>query len=200
LPLGKGKAFLNHGGVVDKVFGGWEISGLMQWTSGAPITFTDTRGTLNRNGRSGRQTPNTTLTNEQLRALSGIFEENGKIYFINPSVINPTTGRASEGFGTTPFAGQAFFNTNPGETGNMARNVIDGPGYFNINAALLKNIRFGERMRLQIRTEAFNLLNNVNYTFGTAGEQRQAITSTTFGQVTDTTSPRRMQFALRFEF
>jgi hypothetical protein len=200
LPFGKGRTFLNHGGVVDKVFGGWEISGLMQWTSGAPITFTDTRGTLNRNARSARQTPNTTLTNDELRALSGIFEENGKIYFINPSVINPTTGQASGGFGTTPFAGQAFFNTNPGETGNMARNVIDGPGYFNINAALLKNIRFGERMRLQIRTEAFNLLNNVNYTFATAGEQRQAITSSTFGQVTDTTPPRRIQFALRFEF
>jgi hypothetical protein len=200
LPFGKGKMFLNNGGLVDKVFGGWEISGLMQWTSGAPITFTDTRGTLNRNGRSARQTPNTTLTNDELRALSGIFEENGKIYFINPAVINPTTGQASGGFGTTPFAGQVFFNTNPGETGNMARNVIDGPKYFNINAALLKNIRFGERMRLQLRAEAFNLLNNVNYTFGTAGEQRQAITSTTFGQVTDTTAPRRMQFALRFEF
>jgi hypothetical protein len=200
LPFGKGKMFLNNGGVVDKVFGGWEISGLMQWTSGAPITFTDTRGTLNRNGRSARQTPNTNLTNDELRALSGIFEENGKIYFINPSVINPVTGRASEGFGTTAFAGQAFFNTNAGETGNMARNVIDGPGYFNINAALLKNIRFGETMRLQLRAEAFNLLNNVNFTFATAGEQRQAITSTTFGQVTDTTPPRRIQFALRFEF
>jgi hypothetical protein len=200
LPFGKGKAFLNRGGAVDKIFGGWEISGLMQWTSGAPISFIDTRGTLNRTGRSGRQTPNTSLSNDELRALSGIFEENGTIYFINPSVINLTTGRASEGFGTTPFAGQAFFNTNPGETGNMARNLIDGPGYFNIDAALLKNIRFGERMRLQIRTEAFNLLNNVNYTFGTAGEQRQAITSSTFGQVTDTTAPRRIQFALRFEF
>jgi hypothetical protein len=82
----------------------------------------------------------------------------------------------------------------------MARNVIDGPGYFNINAALLKNIRFGERMRLQLRAEAFNLLNNVNFTFATTGEQRQAITSSTFGQVTDTTAPRRIQFALRFEF
>lgn len=200
LPLGKGMMFLNQGGVVDKVFGGWEISGLVQWTSGAPISLTDTRGTLNRNGRSARQTPNTTLTNDEIRALQGIFEANGNIYFINPAVINPLTGRASEGFGSTSFAGQAFFNTNPGETGNMTRNVLDGPGYFNINAALLKNIRFGETMRLQIRTEAFNLLNNVNYTFATAGEQRQAITSTTFGQVTDTTSPRRIQFAIRFEF
>lgn len=200
LPFGQGKTFLNQGGAIDKIFGGWEISGIVQISSGAPLTFRDTRGTLNRTARSGRQTPNTSLTNDQIRALTGIFEANGNIYYINPSVINPTTGRASEGFGTTPFAGQVFFNTNPGQTGNMARTVIDGPGYFNINSALLKNIKFSEKVRVQLRVEAFNLFNNVNYSFATAGEQTPIITSTTFGQVTDTTAARTLQFAFRFEF
>jgi hypothetical protein len=208
LPFGKGKMFLNQGGVADKIFGGWEIAGLMQWTSGAPITFIDTRGTLNRTGRSGRQTPNTTLTNAEIRALGGIFEENGNIYFINPSVLlqtlNPATGvynsTASQGFGTAPFAGQVFFNTNPGQTGNMARAILNGPKYFNINASLLKNIRFTETMRVQLRAEAFNLLNNVNFIFASTTEQRQNINSTTFGQVTSAAAPRIMQFAFRFEF
>ena len=62
--------FLNQGGLIDKIFGGFEISGLMQWTSGAPITFVDTRGTFNRAGRSARQTPSSNLTNDQIRALS----------------------------------------------------------------------------------------------------------------------------------
>lgn len=200
LPFGKGKTFLNQNGAVDKILGGWELSGIVQISSGAPITFRDTRGTLNRTARSGRQTPNTALTNDQIKALGGIFEANGNIYYVNPSVINPATGRASEGFGTTAFNGQAFFNTNPGQTGNMARSVLDGPGYFNINTALLKNIRFTERVRIQLRMEAFNLLNNVNYSFATAGEQTPLITSTTFGQVTDTTAARTLQFAFRFEF
>ena len=200
LPFGKGKMFLNQGSLIDKLVGGWEVSGIMQWTSGAPISFTDTRGTFNRTTRSARQTPNTSLTNDEIRALAGIFETARGIYYLNPSVVNPTTGRASEGFGTTPFSGQVFFNTNPGTTGNMTRAVIDGPGYFNINAALLKNIRFSETIRLQLRAEAFNLLNNTNFTFATAGEQRPGITSTTFGQVTAATSPRTMQFAFRFEF
>ena len=208
LPFGKGKMLLNRGGAIDQIFGGWEVSGLVQWTSGAPITFTDTRGTLNRTGRSARQTANTNLTNAEIRALGGIFQANGNIYYINPSVLlqtlNPATGRysstASQGFGTTPFAGQAFFNTNPGQTGNMARAVLNGPKFFNINASVLKSFRFTETVRLQLRAEAFNLLNNTNFTFATAGEQRPGITGTTFGQVTDTTAARTMQFAFRFEF
>ena len=197
LPFGKNKMFLNHGGWMDRVFGGFELSGLMSWTSGAPITFVDTRGTLNRTGRSGRQTALTNLTNDQIRALTGIFESNGKIYYINPSVVNPATGRASEGFGATPFGGQVFFNVNPGQTGNLTRHVIDGPGYFNINAALLKTIRIGEKSRLQLRAEAFNLLNNVNFAPAT---QFANINSTLFGQITGAFPSREMQFAARFEF
>jgi len=198
LPFGKGKMFLNNGGIVDKIVGGWEFSSIVQWGTGAPITFVDTRGTLNRTARSGRQTVNSGLTNDQIRALSGVFEQNGKIYFIDPSVINPVTGRASEGFGTTPFSGQVFFNVNPGETGNLGRALIRGPRTFNWNAAMLKNINFGENgMRLQLRMEAFNVLNNVNFFNNT---QFSSITSTTFGQITSAGDPRTIQFAARFEF
>ena len=195
LPFGKGKRFFNSGGLVDKVFGGWELSGLMQWTSGAPITFVDSRGTLNRAGRSGRQTPLSNLTNDQIRALTGIFEANGRIYWIDPSII-ASSGAASNGYGTS-FPGQAFFNTNPGGTGNIGRALIDGPRYFNINAALLKNVRFGETMRLQLRAESFNLLNNVNFVQNT---QFADIGSTSFGQITGAFGPREFQFAIRFEF
>jgi len=197
LPFGKGKLFLNQGGIVDKVFGGWELSGLWQWTSGAPITFVDTRGTLNRSGRSSRQTPVSSLTNEQIRALGGVFRAaNGNVYFIDPSIIN-TTGRASEGFGQPAFDGQVFFNVDPGQTGNVTRAIIDGPGYFNVNLALLKNINFSERTRVQLRVEAFNAFNNVNFIQNT---QFPSITSTTFGQITSASDPRILQFAARFEF
>jgi hypothetical protein len=213
LPFGNGKRFLNYGGIADKILGGWELSGLAQWFSGAPITFVDTRGTLNRTGRSARQTPYTTLTNDEIRALGGIYEENGNIYFVNPNVLlqtfNATTGvwnsTASSGYninGQTAgaFPGQVFFNVQPGQTGNMTRALIDGPSFFNVNMALLKNIRFTESMRLQLRAEAFNLLNNVNFNISDA-QQRSNINSTTFGQITSTAnSARELQFAVRFEF
>ncbi|MBL8183682.1 MAG: hypothetical protein JNK51_02060, partial [Blastocatellia bacterium] len=201
LPFGRGKKFLDFGSGWDKLFGGWEISGLAQWQSGAPITFVDTRGTLNRSARSARQTANSNLTNDEIRALMGIFQQNvggtDIIYWINPSILSG--GAASGGYSITgaSFPGQVFFNTNPGETGNLGRTIVNGPKYFNINAALLKNIRFTETMRLQFRVEAFNLLNNVNFVQNT---QFASITSTSFGQITSAYGPREMQFALRFEW
>lgn len=197
LPFGKGRMFFNEGGIADVIFGGWEVSGLVNWASGAPITFIDARGTLNRDARSARQTANSTLSPGEISSLLGIFEQNGNIYWINPSVIDPSTGRASNGFGSTPFEGQVFFNVNPGETGNLPRTIINGPNYLNINAALLKNIRFTERARLQLRMEAFNMLNNVNFFNNT---QLASITSTTFGQVTSAGAARTIQFGARFEF
>jgi hypothetical protein len=197
LPFGQGKMFLNQGGLVDKVFGGFELSGLMQWTSGAPITFVDTRGTFNRTGRSARQTPNSSLTSAQIQALAGVFRaENGNIYFIDPSILNGN-GQASAGYGSTNFASQVFFNVDPGQTGTVERAVIDGPSYFNVNMALLKNIRFTETMRLQLRMEVFNVFNTVNFIQNT---QFANINSTTFGQITSTYDPRQVQFAARFEF
>ena len=92
-----------------------------------------------------------------------------------------------------------FFNAEPGQTGNLGRTQINGPGYFNVNMGLLKNIRLNETMRIQLRAEAFNVLNNVNLNLGGA-TQYLNINSATFGQATSATSPRIMQFAARFEF
>ncbi len=199
LPFGRGKAFLNQGGAVDRIFGGFELSGIVTIASGAPITFVDTRGTLNRGGRSGRQTANSSLTNAQIQDLVGIFERNGRIYWINPDVINPATGAASNGFGATPFAGQVFFPVAPGTTGSMSRAIINGPKNWNVNAALLKNIRLGSEAstRLQLRMETFNLFNNVNFFNNT---QFSSIYSSTFGQVTSAGASRTVQFAARLEF
>ncbi len=195
LPFGRGQRFASNTGGWDKLIGGWELSGLAQWTTGAPITFIDPRGTLNRTGRSGRQTANSSLTNDEIRALMGIYEANGNVYWIDPSILN--ANRAAGGFGSPSFAGQVFFNVLPGQTGNLGRTLVNGPRFFNVNMALLKNIRFTEDIRVQLRAEAFNLLNNTNFFNNT---QFADINSTTFGQVTSAAAPRQMQFAIRFEF
>lgn len=202
MPFGKGKPFMNYGGAVDKILGGWTVSGLTQWSTGAPITLVDSRGTLNRGARSGRQTANSSLTNQEIRNLIGVFEANGRIYWINPSIINPSTGTGSNGYisptnSNTAFPGQVFFNVDPGQTGNVARTLFSGPNYFNVNAAVLKNIKFTESMKIQFRAEAFNVLNNVNFRNNT---QFANINSAGFGQITSAAGPREIQFALRFEF
>ncbi len=197
LPFGTGRAFgSSWNSVLNSLLGGWELSGIVQWNSGAPITFVDPRGTLNRAGRSARQTANTSLTTPQIRDLLGYFEQNGRIYWINPSIIC-SNGAATAGVGQAPCAGQVFFNVPAGQTGTMGRAVINAPMFFNVDASMMKNFRFTENTRLQFRVEAYNVLNRPNFF---PGATIQNINSTSFGQITTASAARQLQLALRFEF
>lgn len=210
LPFGNGKRFLNQGGFVDKLFGGWQFTSIVNISSGTPISILDPNGTLNRVARAGRQTASSNLTADQIRDLIGRYEVNGVVYWIDPSVIAPTgtagAGTATGGsFTATPgnpaFAGQVFFRNQAGQTGNLPRNFIDGPWFFNWDAGLIKNVRIGERYNLQFRAEAFNVLNNVNFFVGELSGIFN-VGSTNFGKILPGSqfSPRIMQFAFRFEF
>lgn len=203
LPFGRNKQFLNDNGFVDRVFGGWQFGTIMTISSGAPISIRDLGGTVNRGGRSARQTATTNLTTKQIQDLIGIYKVGNITYFIDPKVIAPD-GTATGGnvLGTpTTFAGQVFFKNQPGQTGNLPRHFINGPMYFNWDASMIKNVRLNETMRVQLRAEAFNVLNNTNF-FIAENSNIFNINSTTFGQIGqgNTFSPRIMQFAVRFEF
>ncbi len=206
LPFGRGKRFLNQGGIVNSIFGGFQLTSIINVSSGAPISIYDRNGTLNRTGRSNRQTAFSNLTTQQIKDLIGIFKQpDGTIYFINPSVIGANGSATNGSFTATPgnpaFPGQVFFRNQAGQTGNLPRSFINGPIYFNWDAGLIKNIAFGESTRLQLRAEAFNVLNNVNFFIGQNSGVFN-VGSTTFGQIpaTSTFSPRILQFAARFEF
>ncbi len=221
LPFGKGKRFFSGAnGFLDRLIGGWQTTSIIRLSSGAPFSITDPRGTLNRAGRSGRQTAFTTLTKEELKALVGVFRTPCGIFFINPQVINldlaqcdqglirprvagTTAGVASLGFdplsGPKTFPGQVFFNVAPGQTGNIERNFLSGPIFFNWDASIIKNIPINERIRIQIRGEAFNVINNTQ--FGITGQFTQAnINSSTFGRLLSAPNPRVIQFVGRIEF
>lgn len=204
LPFGRGKRFLDSGGWSNQIFGGWTLTSIVQVASGAPFSILDTRGTLNRTGRSARQTALTSLSQDQLRDLIGIFRTPNGVFFIDPSVINPATGRAAEGIGTTPFSGQVFFNVPPGTTGTLERNFLNGPWFVNWDAGLIKNFQISESTRFQIRAEAFNVLNRPNFFIGnvafTPAGTSFNINSTNFGRVNTTFDPRIIQFVGRFEF
>lgn len=204
LPFGKGRRWLNSDGWVDKVFGGWEFTSIVKVATGAPFSILDTRGTLNRTGRSARQTATSNLNKDEIKDLIGIFRTPEGVFFINPAVINPATGRAAEGIGSTPFGGQVFFNAPPGTTGNLERNFLNGPLFVNWDAGLIKNFRLTESVRFQVRAEAFNVLNRANFFIGNVSFIPDGtsfdINSTNFGRVNSTFDPRIIQFVGRFEF
>src|SRR5687768_4508521 len=229
LPFGNGKRWLNNGGFVERVFGGFQFSSIVNISSGPPVGIIDARGTFNRAGRSGRQTARSSLTPDAIRDLIGIHKTPNGVFLIDPSVLFATavrrnaagqivetrTGidlnqplpagftlsevRGAAAINQPAFAGQVFFRNAPGETGNLPRSFLNGPLYVNWDAGFMKRIRFGETMRLEIRAEAFNVLNRANF-FIADNSGIFNVNSTNFGRLTTTFSPRIMQLAARFEF
>ena len=215
LPFGHGKSFFNNsGGAFDRLVGGWQLGGILRINTGTPLTIVDPRGTLNRAGRSANQTAVTNLTNAQISDLIGIFNQNGTVYYINPSVIGPG-GRGAAAFGQAPFPGEVFFDNGPGQSGTLARSTINGPLFTELDMSLTKSIRLTERMRFQIRADAFNVLNHTNFLtgvltpgLGLGGTSNTIfnVNSPTFGQITSANTiggsglNRVIQVAGRFEF
>lgn len=199
-PFGKGKHFFGDAtGLLNHLVGGWQFNSIVRIASGAPFAILDPRGTASTNARSARMTANSSLTKEEIEGLTGVFRTANGVFFIDPSVIDPTTGRAANGIGSPTFNGQVFFNVPPGQYGQLERNFLNGPSYFNIDASLFKNIQITERVRLQLRVEAFNLFNHTNFGI-TATQQSQSINSANFGRLTTTFAPRVVQLAGRIEF
>ena len=83
----------------------------------------------------------------------------------------------------------------------MARGSLRGPGLFNIDTSLFKNVRITEGLKLQFRTEAFNVLNHPNFSFPNEVVFQGNEYSSSGGVITNTaTTSRQIQFALKLLF
>lgn len=188
LPIGPGKRWWNSSGVSGKLLGGWQISGIAQFRTGRPISFISGRGTLNRSARSGNNTPNTTLTLSELQARVGLFHDprTGLPLLVDPALI-ASDGRANSAFFTHPLAGQV---------GQLSLTPVDGPGYWNVDTAVIKRIRFKERLGVELRLEAFNVFNHTNFSVPNSLN----IDDTDFGKINATFDPRILQLSWKFTF
>jgi hypothetical protein len=181
LPFGKGEKFATRGGILNDVVGGWRVSSVVTLQSGAPFSIFSGRGTLNRNGRSGLETASVGLSASQLKnAIHLSFPVNvtGPI-IIDPSFISGSgRGAGPDGLTCAPLVANGFCNPLPGQQGNLARNMFNGPKFFDIDMSVLKSIPIRENMSLQLRGDAFNAINHPTFFVGD-----QNINSSAFGQV-----------------
>lgn len=184
LPFGRGQRF--GGGVpgwANQIIGGWEVSGIFTARSGLPFGTTTTAFPVGFNFNSPAAFNTTNIA-----ALQGsINERNGAIqFFDNPTaVFDPTN----------PTSGVLRFPRH-GEIGS--RNILRGPGFWNLDTAVMKNFKmpWSENQILQIRWESFNAFNHNSF-----GLPAVSIVGATFGQITTSSStPREMQFAVRYSF
>ncbi len=96
----------------------------------------------------------------------------------------------------TYFAGCTFTTPTPDAPfGNLGRNAFRAPGLEQWDLAVNKDLRITEGVKLQFRSEFFNVLNHTNFGFPV-----QQSNSAAFGTITTTYSPRQIQFALKLMF
>ena len=79
--------------------------------------------------------------------------------------------------------------------GNSARNPFYGPGLVNLDSSLAKTFRFHERLAFQIRVDAYNTFNHVNW-----GAPNGVWSSPTFGNITSAGPMRAFEFTGRLVF
>jgi hypothetical protein len=132
LPVGPEGRWLREG-ALSRVFGDWQVTGLFSASSGTPINFTSSASGLR--APSNSQTPNVT---GKPKVLGGVGPDE-------------------------PWFDTSVFSAPPAGTwGNVERNaLLTGPAYVNLDASLVKIIRFGTR-HAEIRADFFNALNRAH--------------------------------------
>jgi len=176
LPFGQGQLVGGGSGpVLDHVIGHWTVSGLLTLSSGTWYTVTDGNG--NFANSDGQQRPD---------AVPG----------------QKATGK--------PCVAGTFFNTcafqNPalGSFGDIGMNSLQGPDDKNFDFAVEKIIPIREKLQLELRAEAFNVINHPNFLFAAPGPQNSnnatVFGTPSFGFVTAAQAPREIQFAAKLHY
>jgi len=209
LPFGAGKFIgRNAGGLLNQFIGGWGVSGIVTLGSGNPFQYNaGNRYTLHYNG-TDIAVPNGTIEYEINKGHTAATFTNGvvtgggtpTVYFIKDKNLSETTCTADATCPETQvnrLAATKKFVT-PYYGGAIARNYVYGPGYWNIDASLSKNLRITEGFTGVLRAEAFNVLNHPN--FNGPGSTNIDSTSGTLGQITNARAARVMQFTVRLQF
>jgi hypothetical protein len=171
--------FLKHeNGLVKNVLGGWEASGIIVYNTGLP--FTPTTSSFDPAG---------------LGFIPALIAGGRPNLLCDPNVNAPRTQQ--QWFNTACFERNPTVNSGIANViGNSGRGIIEGPPTFRVDFSMFKNIRFGESTQLQLRAEAFNVFNHVNF----KNIASTNVTAATFGQINSTRDPRTIQLGAKFIF
>jgi hypothetical protein len=164
-----------------RLLGSWQIAPMIRYVpTGTPIS--NGAGSI----LSGRDNSLTGEGNDRPNVVPGVNPYNAdwgpNLYYLNRN---------------------AFTQNATGTFGNLGRNVIRYPGAFNFDTSLSRVFHFTERVRLEARAEAFNIINHTNFTAyanNAYGGLTATLSSGTFGQITSAGDPRILQFALKMHF
>ena len=158
------------------MLGGWELTGLFTYLSGAPFNPTSA--------------PN--------RVFTGTGSNAGRPDYLAGCDLYAGAHKLTQWFNTSCFTLQPL-----GTYGNAGRDTIIGPNLWDLDNALAKNFRISEKFTVQFRAEAFNIFNHPSFQLLPANTQIFAGTAIngSAGKIQATNSlPRQLQLALKIVF
>jgi hypothetical protein len=161
-------------GFEGKVLNGWQVSGIYTYQSGFPILINNCNDT-------------------ELQGSTLGFECPGKPSFVAPAF--KTHDPRIDGFVFDP--NQITNNIPLGTFGNVPRTLCCNPPINNWDFGLFKETPIGEKLRVEFRTEIFNIFNHAQF-YGVDGNSGNQ--GSTFGQPQKVRDPRLVQFALKLVF
>jgi Carboxypeptidase regulatory-like domain/TonB dependent receptor/TonB-dependent Receptor Plug Domain len=177
VPFGKGRKY--GGGmnpVFDAIAGGWELNTINTAHTGTPLDVAYGPSTIN--------------------DVTGLSNDYRGEAFLRPNVSGSATSQSTSQMLNTYFAGYTF--TTPLATqpfGNLGRNSFRAPGFEQWDFAANKTFTIHEGVKLQFRSEFFNVTNHTNF-----GIPTTTTTSSAFGTIRTTYPSRQVQFALKLLF
>lgn len=149
------------------LLGGWQFSGIYTAETGAPINVT-------------QSTSYQATRPDYVGGDPYLGDAEATLQYLNRAAFM----RIPVGMANAPL-----------RFGNLGRNALRAPGFWNLDLALAKNLEFTERYRLQIRADMFNSLNHTNFSSVSTG-----IEAGNFGRFTSTRGARVVQFNARLTF
>ena len=171
LPFGRGQRFGRHWSKgVDAALGGWQLNAIDTNQSGFPLSIT-TQNTSDSGSNVLRPNNNGT----------------------DPNLSTPVSTRLNHYLNTSTFSQPAPFTF-----GNLTRTLpnVRAPYFQNIDFSLFKNFALTERFTLELRAEAYNILNQIVFS-----GPNTVLSSGQFGVITSqANTPREIQFALKLLF
>ncbi len=199
-PFGPGHKWSTSNGFANRIIGGWEVSSIHRWQSGRVFLLqSGLGGTFNQND------PGVVLngiTRNQLQDMLGPQKmPNGQVFYFPSSLI------AGNGAANSAFIAPC---TTPGKL--CSRIFLTGPRFYRADFSLIKKTTITERLNFEMRAEALNAFNNINFFFpGNEATSVPAvnISSQSFARITDafrdpnTTDDnggRILQLVMRFNF
>jgi len=194
LPVGKGKKFLNKGGVVNEVLGGWEFSGIQRYQTGQPLSFGNATGIPDFDGAIRFNY----VPGQQIFSQAWLNGSPCITALVNPCPIFNAAAFSDPNAPARIAAGGAY------AFGDMARTLgnIRMKPFFNEDFNLLKRVALTEKGSLEIKASAINAFNR--HVFDRPGDTNPNDAGANLFGILNTNAtletPRRIQLQLKLIF